>query len=207
MNSLRHLGVKNPQTVLSECKSFIDDKWCSPENRYILSREEFIIVSSYTYEDDVYGASPYNIINKKFWNNNFEDQIKFKKSYTRLLLRALRKLPRVYGKTVYRGVDIPGSNYKVGEIIEWKAFSSTSLSIKTTQCFLKDSKTNLVRGTLFEIHDEWGYSVSNFSKYNERGNFQINRTFSEFNITLFFSNVLHRNTDRAYETLRSNKRE
>lgn len=170
LESLHHLGVKDPQSALSECKGLVDDKWYSPENRYILSREESIQVSTYTYEDMDYDTSPYSLINKKLWNNDFEDQIKHRKSYLRLLLRAIRKLPRVYGKTVYRGVVTNSTNCKVGDTIVWNGFSSTSLSMKSTQTFLKDNETDLVKGVLFEVHGGWGYSISNFSKYNERGN-------------------------------------
>lgn len=170
LESLKQLGVKDPLGVLTDCKNFIEERWNSPENKYILSREEAILVSSYTYEDAINFTSPYSIINNKLWCNNIGDQISFKKSYIRLLLRSLRKLPRTYGKTMYRGVDIPGSAYKVGDTVVWEGFSSTSLSMKLTQSFLRDKETDLVRGTLFEICDGWGYSVSNFSEYNERGN-------------------------------------
>ena len=130
------------------------------------SKEEAILIVSYTYEAGK--ASPYKIINKKLRKGSIQDQLTNKKSYLRLLLRALRKLPRTKPQTLYRGIKDDKHEYKVGEEIEWKGFSSTSTSMRATQNFLK-TKEN-VEKTLFEIRKVWGYNVSNFSKYAEEGN-------------------------------------
>lgn len=139
--------------------------------KYLHSVEEALLVSSYTYEDEInVENSPYRIINQMLWENKAQDQILDTKSYLRFLLRALRKLPRTSPKTLYRGVKNYKHTYNVGEELEWKGFSSTSTSIRTTQDFLIDEETLKVSGTLFEIRGIWGYNVSDFSLFpNEQG--------------------------------------
>ena len=109
--------------------------------------------------------SPYVIINKKLREGNPEDQLKGKKSYLRLLLRTLRKLPRTEKQTLYRGISSKLREYKIGERIKWKSFTSTSTSMKVTQAFLTDPRIRKVEGTLFEIRNEWGYNVADFSEF------------------------------------------
>ena len=160
--ALKDLGAKGSERVLRECKEVVDGNKAISEN-YILSHEEAVLVTSYTYEDKINETSPYKIINKKLWEGSIQDQFTKKKSYLCLLLRALRKLPRTKPQTLYRGIKDDVHEYKVGDKIEWKGFSSTSTSLMVTQNFLKNSKTKKVEGKLFEIRNGWGYDIRDFS--------------------------------------------
>ena len=164
---MNDLGVKDPVQILKECKDVVNGHKTTIERNYILGNEEAVVVTSYTYEDKINGTSPYRIINEKLREGKAQDQFINKKSYLRLLLRALRKLPRTKPQTLYRGIRGDEHKYKVGEEIEWKGFSSTTASMKVTQRFLNFK--GKVEGTLFEIRNVWGYNISDFSKYTEEG--------------------------------------
>ena len=163
VNALIVIGIKDPEKVMSNCKKVVDGNKSIIEKSYVLTKEETVLISLYTYEDKKAEASPYRIINDKLWDDNAEDQFTNKKSYLRLLLSALRKLPRTKPQTLYRGIREDKHEYKVGDNIEWKGFTSTSKSMKITQTFLTNGKTGKVEGTLFEIKNCWGYDVHYFS--------------------------------------------
>ena len=162
--------MKDPEKVLRECKEVVEKNKNIIEKNYLLSKEEAIIIATYTYEDEIKDNSSYRIINKKLWNDMAQDQLTDNKSYFCLLLRALRKLPRTKPQTLYRGIRGDEHKYKVGEEIEWKGFSSTSTSLRVTQDFLKNDKIKKVEGTLFEIRNAWGYDLRELSFFsNEEG--------------------------------------
>lgn len=165
------IGISVPERVLNECKEVFDENKATLTKKYLQSEEEAVLIVSYTYEDEnSRDMSPYNNINRKLWNNNVQDQIDNAKSYLQLLLRALRKLPRTRPQTLYRGIKNDQHKYVVGGEIEWMGFSSTTTSLKETQAFLTDMTTNKLDGTLFEIRNTWGYSISDFSAFpNEQG--------------------------------------
>ena len=164
--ALKEIGVKDSERVLRECKEVIDKNKSIIEKNYLQNREEAILIISYTYEEKLgKELPPYRIINKKLWESDIEDQLINKKSYLRLLLRTLRKLPRTKSQTLYRGIRGDKKEYKNGEEIEWKGFSSTTTSMKATVYFLKNEKTGKVEGTLFEIRNAWGYDIHEFSDY------------------------------------------
>ena len=156
-SALEDIGVSDPEKVLEKCKETIKSKerWSWISKKYVLTEEEAVLISTYTYGEE--GVSldrfPYSIINKKLWGSRTKSQRSNPKSYLRLLLRALRKLPRTKPRTLYRGV------WKTKYDLMWKGFSSTSTSMKATKNVL------LNKGTLFEIRDMWGYSISDFSEY------------------------------------------
>ena len=181
---MKDLGAKDPETIIEICKRVVKTNKINIEKKCILSNEEAVLIASYTYENKPYRElSPYIIINKKLWDDNTEDQLTNKKSYLHLLLRALRKLPRTKPQTLYRGITKDKHDYKVGEEVEWKGFTSTSTSMKVTQDFL--TAEGKVEGTLFEVRDEWGYSVADFSQYpKEEG--KANQTQQTGNIFFFF---------------------
>ena len=159
----------NPENVLTGCEEVFNEKKVIIEKNNIHNKEEAILITSYTYEAGKGEVSPYRIINKKLRERDIQDQLTNKKSYLRLLLRALRKLPRTKPQTLYRGITWDRHEYRVGEEIEWQGFTSTSISMKVTQVFLTNQVTNKVEGTLFEIRDEWGYNVADFSGFDEGG--------------------------------------
>ena len=164
VTSLREIGVLYPEKIVSDCSETVERNREVIGSRYLHSVEEAVLVSSYTYEDGVNKTSPYKIINDKLRHEMYQDQVSSKKSYLRLLLKALRKLPRTAPQTLYRGERTRYKNSK-GSIVNWNAFTSTSTSMKATQNFLTNQETNKIEGTLFEIRDEWGYSVLDFSEY------------------------------------------
>ena len=168
--ALDEIGTKDTDTLLDSCKKTIETKWETINKNYALTKEEAVLITSYTYGGTSNVLSPYWIINKKLREDDTEDQLKSKKSYLRLLLRALRKLPRTKSQALYRGIKEDSYEYKVGEEIMWKGFSSTSTSMKATKHFLIDKATGEASGTLFEIQPTWGYDISEFSRHqNERG--------------------------------------
>lgn len=153
---------------MEDCKITIEENKKVLHEKYLHSEEEAILIATYTQEkktnpDD----SPYKIINQILWDNKAQDQIQNNKSYLHLLLRALRKLPRVKSQFLYRGINVKDS-YNVGDELEWKGFSSTSTSMKSTQMFLSDSRsTETNYEIMFEIRDMWGYDVSDFSMFSD----------------------------------------
>ena len=162
----------NPENVLTGCEEVFNEKKVIIEKNNIHNKEEAILITSYTYEAGKGEVSPYRIINKKLRERDIQDQLTNKKSYLRLLLRALRKLPRTKPQTLYRGIKWDKHEYKVGEEIEWKGFSSTSTNMRATQAFFTNDKTKKVEGTLFEIRNAWGYDIHDFSDYtDEEGKF------------------------------------
>ena len=89
-----------------------------------------------------------------------------------LVMTALRKLPRVTGITLYRGVrnevKMDGDHYHEGNTITWPALSSTSPHMKTVKTFTaKGSKTGKATGTLFIIENGWGYDIQPYSLFPE----------------------------------------
>ena len=166
---LKRIDVKDPESTLERCKEAIHINKDILSNYYLLSNEEALLIASYTYEGKANEASPYKIINKKLRERDIQDQLTNQKSYIRLLLRALRKLPRTKPQTLYRGIMRDKHEYKVGEEIEWKGFTSTSTNMRATQIFLRNRETRKVEGTLFEIRNAWGYDIHDFSGYIEEG--------------------------------------
>ena len=171
--ALKGLGVSDPENVLCDCKKIVSNKETTINENYLQSKEEAVVITSYTYEDETNKTSPYKIINKKLWEGKGQDQLINKKSYLHLLFRAFRKLPRTKPQTLYRGItkDKKEYKYEVGKDIEWEGFTSTSTSMEATQVFITDNEINKIEGTLFEIRNAWGYDLRDFSDYkDENGN-------------------------------------
>ena len=167
VEALKEISVNDSAQVLMDCKEVVDENKDVIEENYLQNKEEATVIASYTYEAGKDETSPYRIINDKLWENSTQDQLINKKGYLRLLLRALRKLPITKPQTLYRGITLGGHEYKVGEEIVWKGFSSTSTNMKVAQNFLKIKEAKRVEGTLFEIRNVWGYDVRDFSRYTE----------------------------------------
>ena len=169
--SMKELGVKEPEDALSISKATVERRWKTLDEKYLLSKEEATLVATYTYEGEKgdEAKSPYRCINKKLWKDNFQDQLSNKNSYLQLLLRTLRKLPRTKPRTLYRGVKEDKQEYHVGEEVVWKGFSSSSLRMAVTRKFLKNDEANASCGTLFDIRGAWGYKISDFSDHVEEG--------------------------------------
>lgn len=175
--------------MLNECKKEAGKREKVLKEKYIHSEEEAAIITSYTYEksNDVKN-SPYKVINKMLRDDKAQDQINDKKSYLHLLLRALRKLPRTKPQTLYRGIN-DKRTYNIGDELEWKGFSSTTMAMRKTEDFLGVSKNRKSYETMFEIRGMWGYDISDFSIFpKERGknDFIINISYHNFlSLSLF----------------------
>lgn len=179
-NSQKGLGEKEIEDFFDECKKAVTDKESKIKNNHLCNEEEAIAINMYTSNSPLgcVNMKLYEIINKKLRENDMEDQI-HKKSYTNLLLRSLRKIPRTRPQTLYRAVKKSANadgplyltdNYEKGEILHWSNFTSTSTSMHVAHEFIK----GLSSGTLFIIENGWGYSIKDFSSFEgEKGKTRI----------------------------------
>ena len=125
-------------------------------------------VAMYTFDfgPKEYDHNPYRIINRELNGRTANGLIRIRDALY-LLMKALRKLPIVKGKTLYRGVKCrvdTQDQYREGSVITWAAFTSTSPDIKATKYFLtKDEK--ITDCTLFIIENGWGYDIQPYSLF------------------------------------------
>ena len=87
-----------------------------------------------------------------------------------LVMTALRKLPRVTGQVLYRGVrgevNLDKDHYSKGNTVFWPVLSSTSPNMNATNAFLaKGLKGGKAKGTLFVIGKAWGYDIQPYSLF------------------------------------------
>ena len=138
--------------------------------------EDAAAVALYTYDlgHGGFENNPYRLLNKALTGTTNEGLRKVR-GLLYLVMCALRKLPRVRGETLYRGVRsaVDNSEYKVGSVITFQGFSSTSTNMNTVKNFLLsvDDMDNGKKstGTLFVIEDGWGYDIQPYSLFpNER---------------------------------------
>ena len=135
------------------------------------TEEDAAAIALYTYD---FGAedfenNPYRIINKSIASGNY-NSLQQASGLLYLVMSALRKLPRVTGRTLYRGVrgkvDLDDGYYYNGNVITWPALSSTSPNMDTTKKFLaKGTASGCAAGTLFIIEDGWGYNTRPYSLF------------------------------------------
>ena len=135
------------------------------------TEEDAAAVAMYTYDfgPGKFESNPYRIINKSLIERNF-NILQSASGLLYLVMTALRKLPRVTGMTLYRGIQskikIDMSHYHEGNTVTWSALSSTSPDMKATKAFLaKGSKTGEAKGTLFIIENSWGYNIQPYSLF------------------------------------------
>ena len=83
--------------IISNCGNKIKDRMVDINNKYEnITKEEAIIICSYTYESDDDEYSPYKILNKNIVYNNRENGLKIVSKYFFIFIKALRKLPKYY---------------------------------------------------------------------------------------------------------------
>ena len=94
---------------------------------------------AYDFGADEFESNPYRIINTSLVGRNYAG-LQSASGILYLVMTALRKLPRVTGMTLYRGVrsevKMGVDHYHEGNTIIWPALSSTSPDIKATKAFL-----------------------------------------------------------------------
>ena len=134
-----------------------------------LSKEDISGIAMFTYDfgQDEMEYNPYRLINKPLGERNIAGLQRIS-SLLYILIRSLRKLPRVSGKTLYRAIDrnvnIDEDHYHEGNMITWMAFSSTSLDMNTSKDFLAQN-LDKTAGTLFVIENGWGYDIQPYSLF------------------------------------------
>ena len=93
----------------------------------------------YDFGADEFESNPYRIINTSLVGRNYAG-LQSASGILYLVMTALRKLPRVTGMTLYRGVrsevKMDVDHYHEGNTITWPALSSTSPDMKATKAFL-----------------------------------------------------------------------
>ena len=177
---LAGLNEKQASTVMAACYENArrlgeEDKL--PQN---LTVDDAAALAMYTFDfgtDDMYNLNPYRIINSAL-NNRTEENMEKAKDILYLVMKALRKLPVVFGRELHRGIRVDVSEnadraggqsrpqYTEGSIITWSAMSSTSPDMTVTKSFLKGgSKTGKAAGTLFIISNGWGYDIQPYSLF------------------------------------------
>ena len=125
----------------------------------------------YTYDfgSKDFESNPYRIINRSLVGRNFAEMQR-ERGLLYLVMSALRKLPRVTGRTLYRGVrgevSLDKDHYHKGNVVTWPALSSISPDMEATKAFLaKGSNGGEATGTLFIIDKGWGYDIQPYSLF------------------------------------------
>ena len=168
--------------LIQDCKNKIESNFDKIKEKYpSISKDEAIIISSYTCEAEDNQYSPYKILNRNLVSDDRKNGLKNISKYFYILLNSLRKLKRYYPtkekKYLYRCIGVK-VNYMIepfnkksvpyieGNTKTFWSFTSTSASIKTSYKFLNGKK--IQSGTIFTLFgDIWGYDISLFNVYDE----------------------------------------
>ena len=177
-NKIKDLITK----LIKKCKNKIESNSNKIKEKYpSISKDEAIIISSYTCEAEDNQYSPYKILNRNLVSDDRKNGLKNISKYFYILLNSLRKLKRYYPtkekKYLYRCIGVK-VNYMIdpfnkksvpyieGNTKTFWSFTSTSASIKTSYRFLNGKK--IQSGTIFTLFgDIWGYDISLFNVYDE----------------------------------------
>ena len=168
--------------LIQDCKNKIEPNFDKIKEKYpSISKDEAIIISSYTCEAKDKDYSPYKLLNINLVSDDRLNGLQKISKYFYILLKSLRKLKRYYptkeNKYLFRCIGVK-VNYMIdpfnkksipyieGNTKTFWSFTSTSTSIKTSYRFLK-GKT-IKSGTIFTLFgDIWGYDISLFNVFNE----------------------------------------
>lgn len=148
------------------------------------TEEDAAAIAMYTYEfgGKEFENNPYRIINRGLVEKKL-DKLRDMDGLLYLVMTALRKLPRVTGITLYRGVrgevNMDENHYCKGNVVTWPALSSTSPNMEETKKFLakgtkkKKKNNNKAKGTLFIIENAWGYDIQPYSLFPDEAEILI----------------------------------
>jgi len=168
--------------LIQDCKNKIESNLDKIKEKYpLISKDEAIIISSYTCEVEDNQYSPYKLLNKNLVSDDRINGLKKISKYFYILLKSLRKLKKYYptkeNKYLYRCIGVK-VNYMIdpfnkksipyieGNTKTFWSFTSTSTSIKTSYKFLKGN--TIQSGTIFTLYgDILGYDISLFNVFNE----------------------------------------
>ena len=169
--------------IILNCENKIKDRMDEINNKYKnITKEDAIIICSYTYECDDKNYSPYKFLNKNLVSNNRQNGLKVISKYLFIFLKTLRKLPRYYpdkdNGNLYRCISVhinykidplnkKSNPYLVGHKKTFWSFASASPNIYTSSDFL-GKKSKLKSGTIFTLcGDVWGYDITVFNYFHE----------------------------------------
>ena len=171
------------EDIFKKSKSTIEKNFDQIRKEYPnISKDEAIIISSYTCESKQVNYSPYKMLNRALVSKNRKLGLDNVSKYLFILLRSLRKLKRYYpdpkSNFLYRCIDVkvnvdPKSKdpvpYIKGNTKTFWGFTSTSTSMKSSYEFLGEKKDIKIKsGTIFTISGNiWGYDITLFNYYLE----------------------------------------
>ena len=168
--------------LIQDCENKIETNFDKIKEKYpSLSKDDAIIISSYTCEAADNQYSPYKLLNRNMVSDDRRNGLKKISKYFYILLNSLRKLKKYYptkeNKYLFRCIGVK-VNYMIdpfnkksvpyieGNTKTFWSFTSTSTSIKTSYRFLNGKK--IQSGTIFTLYgDIWGYDISLFNVFNE----------------------------------------
>ena len=119
-----------------------------------------IAIMTFDFGGELRSRNPFVQLNKVLSERNTRDIYNMRK-FLVLLLSGLRKLPKVCGRTVYRGISgnkilFNADHYHVGKVLTWPAFSSASFKAEVAEEHCTDENP-----VLFEISGDYiGYDIS-----------------------------------------------
>ena len=136
------------------------------------TEDDAAALAMYTYDfgSSMFEYNPYRLLNTALVGRNTAGLARAKDALY-LVMTALRKLPKVRGRILYRGVrsevNLDKDHYHEGNIITWPAFSSTSPDSKATKAFLSSGSVRgkKASGVFFIIENGWGYNIQPYSMF------------------------------------------
>ena len=177
-NNNKELKAKElTEDILYKSEKIINKNFYLIKQKYpYLSKDDAIIIATYTCQLPDIRNSPYIILNKNLCEENKEKGIKNISKYLYLFLKSLRKLNKYYPnqKYLYRCIDtqvdlvknifnknkIPFSR---GKIKTFWGFSSVTSQIRRTLS-IDNEKIDYNQGTIFTLYGNiWGYDISLFN--------------------------------------------
>ena len=165
------LTEEQADQVSSECDAVANRAEAEGKLVNGLTKDDAAAIAMYTYDfgPSKIESNPYRIINKALTSRD-PKIIKSARGLLCLLMAALRRLPRVSGMTLYRGVrgdfSLDGERYVEGNIITWPALTSASPDVNATKASLaRGSAKGKASGTFFVIENAWGYNIQPYSLY------------------------------------------
>ena len=176
-NALFEVGLPEEKVnlVCSACTNAVESHREREEIPKGFTEDDAAAIAMYTYDfgEDDFESNPYRFINSNLAKRNYAGLQKAS-GLLYLVMTALRKLPRVTDKTLYRGVqskmNLDEDHYCQGNVIIWPALSSTSPDLNATKEFLaKGSTSGNAAGTLFIIENGWGYDIQPYSLFPDEG--------------------------------------
>ena len=165
------------EDILYKSETIINNNFFLIKQKYQnLSKDDAIIIATYTCQLPDIRNSPYIILNKNLCEENKEKGIKNISKYLYLFLKSLRKLNKYYPNQNYlyrcidTQVDIEKNNFNKNKIFfsrgnmkTFWGFSSVTSQIRKT-LNIDNKKIDYNQGTIFTLYGNiWGYDISLFN--------------------------------------------